>query len=198
MTKRSQKSLKKRSEKGKASRKLLGSSLVELEARINKLDEQLKVIGNSIGVIWSNQRELSNSEAFLDEQFAVLTRMTVMSLNSLMSKWNRSLKYLSPIDADAPPLTEENKKELVQALVGYSDINALFVTWSNFRRRKDFRNHMKAWVMGEDITLLPPEPPEEKKEGESNVSDPGNPTDETQLPPTADCSEGPPAAVPEV
>jgi len=58
----------------------------------------------------------------------------------------------------------------------YEDVNKLFMTWADFRKRKDFRDHMKAWFMGEDLSQLPPPPVEEPekpalqlKEGDADV-----------------------------
>ena len=207
MTKRSKGSLHKRQGQGKSlNKKLLGSSLAEvrdqcsqLAERLNALDQQLKVIGGSLGVIWNNQKELTKSEELLDEQFAVLTRLSIISFNALLRRGNITLKYLSPVDSDAPSLTPESKKELVMPSIGYSDINVMFHAWAEFRQRPDFREHMQAWVMGNDLSELPP-PPEVKKEGEANAAEgnPGNPADGSSPPERGSVAQDTKAAVPEV
>ena len=206
MTKRSKTSLQKRQGQGKSlNKKLLGSSLAEVRDQCNQLverakilDEQFKIMGESIGVIWNNQRELTKSEELLDEQFAVLTRMTILCLNGVFRKSNITLKHLSPVDQDAPILTAESKRDLVMPLIGYSDINTMFHEWAEFRQRSDFREHMQAWFMGDDLSTLPP-PPEVKKEGETNVeSDPGNPADGSSAPEDGAAPQDEKAAMPEV
>jgi hypothetical protein len=189
-----------------------------LSERLNQLDEQLKIIGRSIEIIWANQKELSKSEELLDEQFAVSTRMTISNFNELSARWNKALQYLLPSgDQPAEKVLPDTRKSLVQMLIGYSDVNKLFADWAEFRKRSDYREHMRPWFMGDDLSTLPPPPvppvPERKegveyvgdssievkKEGEANAtSDPGNPSAEAQSETAPDRAEGAPAAVPEV
>jgi len=166
-----------------------------LSDRLNKLDENIKVLGRSLEIIWRNQRELSKSEELLDEQFAVSTRMTISNFNSLVSRWNKALPLLL-----ANP---EGRAEYVQMLIGYSDVNKLFMEWAEFRKRRDFRQYMPAWFMGDDLSELPPGPVDldTAKKGEDDVSDSrvaaGESSEGEQAVQSA-ASEGPPAAVPSV
>jgi hypothetical protein len=171
--------------------------------RVNRLDEQLKVIGRSIEIIWNNQKELTKSEELLDEQFAVSTRMTISNFNSLTSRWNQLLQYMLPDEGEVVKPYPDTRKALVQMLIGYSDVNKLFADWAEFRKRKDFREHMREWFMGEDLSSLPPEAVSSetaKKTGEQDVDRSGdtaskgaeNATEPNPSP------EDPPAAVPQV
>ena len=197
MTKRSPTSLQKRNQKGKSlDKRLLASSIAELGERVNQLDEQLKIVGRSIEVIWANQKELSKSEELLDEQFAVSTRMTITNFNQLSLRWNQLLTHLFPGEGPSVPMTPERRRELIQMQIGYSDVNKLFADWAQFRQRSDYREYMREWFMGQELDTLPPPPA--KKEGEANASDSGNPPDEAQPAAASDRAEGAPAAVPEV
>jgi hypothetical protein len=167
-----------------------------LGKRLDAFDQQLKVIGDAVEVIWNNQKELTKSEELLDEQFAVLTRLSILCFNALLRRGNVMLKHLSPTDPDAPLLTPESKQELVMPTIGYSDINVMFHEWAEFRKRPDFREYMRTWFMGGDLNTIPP-PPEVKKEGEANAeSDPGNPADGSTPPERGSVAQDTEAAVP--
>ena len=138
--------------KNQESKKVLHRNLEALVQRSDLLARQFGGMAKSLETIWGNQKELSKSESLLDEQFAVLTRMTISTLNQIIEHPGK-----------AQPIT-------------YEDVNRLFKDWADFRKRSDFREHMRAWFMGDDLASLPPPPVEEPgkpadqpKEGESNV-----------------------------
>jgi hypothetical protein len=85
----------------------------------------------------------------LDEQFCVLGRLAIMNINDLV-------------------LRAEGDD-----LISYEQVNAMFMEWEKFRSRSDFRDHMKSWFMGEDLSLLP-EPPKEEKAPEAPAAESGD------------------------
>lgn len=105
----------------------------------------LAAMAASNQTVWNNQKELVKSQELLDEQFAVSTRMTVLSVNNLLSKLN----------------SEERITE--------SDIEILFKDWAKFRSRKDYRDFMMEWFLGVALDKLPPPKESETKEGGSDV-----------------------------
>lgn len=56
-------------------------------------------------------------------------------------------------------------------ILTYDGVNKMFMEWEKFRSRSDFRDHMRAWFMGDDLDSLPPPP--EPKEEEPSVETPG-------------------------
>lgn len=175
-----------------------------LSKRADQLDANVVKIGNALGTIWANQRELTKSEALLDEQFAVLTRLSVISLNMIVVKHNLAMSMV------AMAMGKDSVDELMLPEVEYDDINVLFAQWAEFRSRPDFREHMRTWFMGGDLNSLPPppEPPEEMvaqqgqmvpksqvKEGVEYVGDSGIVRGEGEEESSAG---GPPDDVPEV
>lgn len=93
-------------------------------------------MASAIQTIWENQVALQEAHKQLDDQFAVLTRLSVVALNEL---------NLRVSGADADPIS-------------YEAINSLFSEWETFKKRPDFREHMRTWVMGGDLESLPPLP----------------------------------------
>jgi len=96
--------------------------------------------------LYQNQQRLAKSydglaEASdsLDEQFAVLSRITIQQLNRLTDDINGGRK-----EGDGIPLVTREK------------VTASFAEWREFKKRPDFRDHNTAWFMGEDLTKLPP------------------------------------------
>jgi len=93
---------------------------------------------------------------------------------------------------------KDSVDDLLLPEVEYDDINLLFQQWADFRARPDFRDHMRSWFMGADLSKLPapPDPPkEEEKEGVENVRDPGLSISEGE---EEGSSGSPPDDVPEV
>lgn len=81
--------------------------------------------------IWNNQKELAKSEERLDEQFAVLTRLTISKLNPLL-------------------------KHIGEPLIQESYVEELFKDWAKFKARPDRKEHMMEWFMGAGLDTLPP------------------------------------------
>ena len=122
--------------KNQESRKALLRGLEILSQRCDQLDRNFGLMARNQQLAWNNQKECAKSETLLDEQFAVLTRLTITSLNKVLPDGSKIL---------------------------YEDVNKLFMDWADFRKRKDFRDYMKEWFMGEDLSKLPPPPVEEPK-----------------------------------
>lgn len=101
-------------------------------------DQKLKALAETVGSVWKNQVELSKSEDRLDEQFCVLTRLSITRLNDLT------------IRAEGDDL------------ITYEAVNKMFMDWAAFRARSDFRDHMQTWMMGGDLSALP-EPPKQEE-----------------------------------
>lgn len=99
---------------------------------LKNVKEEVRKLDEKCDVIYKNQVELAKSETRLDEQFAVLTRLTISTLNKILSN-------------------EENLR-----LVTYDEVNTLFSKWNQFKSRPDFRKHMRDWFMGGDVDALPP------------------------------------------
>lgn len=114
--------------------------------RASLTHESIKVLGDSIKTVYSNQQELTKSQNLLDEQFAVSTRMSIMGINLLLEKVGADER----IDAD--------------------DIAQLFRDWATFRSRPDFRNLMTEWMLGVALDKLPAPPEPEAKEGEADAT----------------------------
>jgi hypothetical protein len=115
--------------------------LVSLEKRLELLpelvEEKLKGVIETIGTVWNNQKELSKSADRLDEQFCVLTRMSVKHINDVMVR----------IGSD----------DLIDETV----IERYFKEWAAFRSRSDFRTFMLEWFLGKGLDTLPPPPKQE-------------------------------------
>jgi hypothetical protein len=151
-------------------RKAVAQSLGGLSLRCDQLDKNVAGLANAVGSVWANQKELTKSENLLDEQFAVLTRLTIISLNVLVNKHNLAMEMIGAAMGGMSDVSD-----LTMPTVDYEDVNLLFEEWAKFRSRPDFRDHMRAWFMGDDLSKLPPPPEPEAKEGESDVDDSGKP-----------------------
>ena len=141
----------------KPTRREFASWLSQVEAgltkRIDQLDKVFQLLAKSNQTIWNNQKELTKSEELLDEQFAVSTRMTIVSINHILEKMGATDR-----------ITDK-------------DIEKLFRDWAQFRKRPDYREYMMEWFLGVALDKLPPSPAAEqaKKEGDPHVeSDHGN------------------------
>ena len=168
----------------------MAQALEQLSQRCDKLDENLSLLARSHATIWANQKELTKSETLLDEQFAVLSRLTIISINLMAVRHNLAIEML------CSAIGKEDTDDLSFPDIDYDDVNLLFEQWAKFRERPDFRQHMRAWFMGDDLSKLPPppEPPAEEEDqvkeetqepGEEDVSDSGN-----EEHPSADTSSG--------
>jgi hypothetical protein len=104
-------------------------------------------MGQVLDQLWKNQQELAKSELNIDEQFAVLSRIVISKVNELVEKHN-ALAY------QTLPTTNDS----LAGKVSYEEINDLFVIFSEFKKRPDFRDHFRAWYMGADVTKIPMPP----------------------------------------
>jgi len=102
-------------------------------------DEKLKGVGNVISTVWKNQETLSKSAERLDEQFAVLARLSIRGMNDILIR----------MGAD---------KEVITEVV----IETAFKEWQVFRSRSDFRQFMLEWFLGKPLADLPPPPAKEE------------------------------------
>lgn len=112
----------------------------------------------------------------MDEQFTVLTRIVITRMNDLISKHNEMVAFLS--GSKVATLDERHEVEPLT----YEAINETFLLFGKLRERPDFRDHLRAFYLGElkDMAAIDalPEPkavetevPEEvpsKKNGEGN------------------------------
>lgn len=96
-------------------------------------------------VLLSNQQGLAESHTKLDDQFAVLTRLVISKLNEITSAYN--VYMLDP-----------NEAPQKIPLVTYDGVNEMFHEFDSFKTRPDFRDHMRTWFTGGDLTALPPVP----------------------------------------
>jgi len=192
MTRRSLSSLAKKQSQGKSlNKKALASSHADLNLKFNLLARQFKTFSDSIGPIWANQKELGKSANLLDEQFVVLTRLAIGTLNKLLLNFNKAL------------LCDENLKPEKIDLISYGEVNRMFDDWNSFKARPDFREHMRTWMMGDDLSTLPPVPVKEevkettneKDETNAPESDPGNASAGSQPSESSGVTTDPPAAL---
>jgi hypothetical protein len=204
MTKRSKASVMKKLAAGKAaapSRKLLGQSQQDLHLKCRLLAEQFQVIVKTTDTLFGNQKELAKQESKLDEQFCVLTRLAIMSLNEIKMALNIQRAVRQEALQKTTGMANAELADKPLTLIGYDDVNKMFHEWSEFHSRPDWRNFTREWFMGDDLSKLPP-PPEVKKEGEQDAvqttSDQGNPesSDVASVSPVVQADEA--AAVPEV
>lgn len=123
----------------------LGKRVVKLEQSLKELkrefelyqdqqSQKLVALGETLQVIYENQLELSSQETKLDKQHAVLGRMAISNLNEILVRIGS------------------------EDLITYKSVNELFEQFVEFKERSDFRQHMHAWYMGEDLDSLPPPP----------------------------------------
>ena len=84
-----------------------------------------------------------------------------MSINVMSAKHNLAMELLCNAIG-----REDSAEELSTPDIDYGDVNALFEQWAQFRSRPDFREHMRSWFMGDDLSKLPP-PPEPEPEPEA-------------------------------
>jgi len=134
-------------------KKNLDKRLLQLEEKYGLLENQLasqnqkfKGLGDLLtkmmsdqNIIFKNQKDLALSEERLDEQFCTLTRLSISSLNELILQVHGELSEL----------------------ITYDQVNRMFMDWADFRARPDFRDHMRTWMMGGDLSALPLPPKQE-------------------------------------
>jgi hypothetical protein len=102
--------------------------------------ERLKEVAKAVQVIWTNQLRLTESANRLDEQFCVLGRLAISTLNTILVR----------IGADNE-LIDEKKLE------------TFFKEWAAFRGRSDYQNYMLEWMLGVPLNTLPAEPAKEEQ-----------------------------------
>ena len=138
-------------QKAKPTSRQVSQRLEELEKQFEQFQnlqaQKLKALGNTLQTIWANQVELSKSETRLDEQFCVQGRLFITSINEILLRANSD------------------------EVITYEQVNKMFMEWEKFRSRPDFRDHMRAWFMGDDLSTLPP-PPEPKEKAPEETPSP--------------------------
>jgi hypothetical protein len=131
-TKKSQK--KKQSKKKVAPSKNLKAKLEssrtfgkkQLQQYLLSLEKKMNQITQNLGTIFNNQQELAESAERLDEQFAVLTRLSIREFN-----------------------TREDREKIT-----YEFVNTMFMDWKKFKTLQNFRDFSKGWFIGEDLNKL--------------------------------------------
>lgn len=123
----------------KESRKAISRALQNLAEQNFKLHQKVQALEKQVAVLYQNQKELAQSENRLDEQFCVSTRLAVSWINSIIKAARmEDAAWALPLDS-----------------ISYETVNKMFMDFERFRRRPDFRNHMRVWFMGESLDSLP-------------------------------------------
>ena len=89
----------------------------------------------------------------IDDQIAILSRLSISKLNTLAKIHNATIcakEGISGVDM----VTKDSVKQL------FDEFHAL-------QKRSDFKELNNAWLMGEDMSNLPPEPVKEEQPAES-------------------------------
>lgn len=102
------------------------------------------------------QSQLVRANDASSSQFSVLTRLVITKLNEVIGLQNRIAEL-------AVEGVEPKPEMAFVSEVTYDGVNALFQLHEEFRARSDFKEHMKTWFLGGDVSALPP-PPEPAKE----------------------------------
>lgn len=123
----------------KESRKAVARALQNLAEQNFKLHQKVQELQKQVAVLYQNQRELAQSENRLDEQFCVSTRLVISWINSIIKAARME---------DAPWALSLDS-------VSYESVNKMFMDFEQFKRRPDFRDHMRVWFMGESLDSLP-------------------------------------------
>jgi len=159
-----------------AKKKALAARVEKLEGQLAKTEEMVEKLvhhfdqelapavnrhGQNLTTIWLNQGSLQESQFNTDKQLAVLVRLMISKINSLIVAFEG--------------------REDMPAAITVESINDLFDLWAEFSQRPDHKELYHQWYMGYDLSQLPP--PEVKEEGDpeaaeaaaDNHDDPGKP-----------------------
>lgn len=104
---------------------------------------KVRALAKTVGTVWQNQVAISESIDRLEEEFCVLGRLMIPKMNDI-------LIALGSEDL----ITEET-------------INGVFLTWSEFKKRPDFKKHFVPWFLGVPLQDMP-----EVKQEEENPDAP--------------------------
>lgn len=147
-TARKQKRAKKKKERQKSvrrQREALKASVGKpsLRGELDQLRElqesRLRVIANTIGTIWKNQRELDAAHHKVDTQQFVLARLLISAVNDILIRIGS------------------------EDLISQETVARCFLEWDEFSKRPDYKDLLIEWMMGKPLSELPP-PPEVKEE----------------------------------
>jgi hypothetical protein len=124
----------------------------DIQKFVSETDSKLQAVATALV---TNQKVLADSHHKLDDQFAVLTRLVVSRLNSMIEKHNLMVRSIPQQLGDLSPAVEE---VFGVSPVTYEEVNALFHLFDEFKKRPDFKNHFRSWYLGDDLSKLPPPP----------------------------------------
>jgi len=115
----------------------------EFGQAFGSLEERLREVARMGMTLYQNQQKLgkaidalAGASDQLDTQFSVLSRLCILKLNSVLG---------------------DDKK------ITHEFVTSLFHEWVKLKERSDFRDHNRAWFLGEDLSNLPPEPKKEEQ-----------------------------------
>jgi len=103
----------------------------EFEELLELQSAKVRALAKTVGTVWQNQVKLSDSIDRLEEEFCVLGRLVIPKMNDI-------LIALGSEDL----ITEEM-------------INGVFLTWSEFKKRPDFKQHFVPWFLGVPLKDMP-------------------------------------------
>jgi hypothetical protein len=160
-----QKALKRKAKleiKENLTQKILEQVNQVIESFKSEVASDFENIVKMVSTCYTNQHVLAKSAMGMDDQFAVLLRLTITRLNQLIELQNHvymnAIKY---IPEEERPIDPEN--HLIPT-VDYLEVSNLFKEFDEFKRRPDFKELFQSWYTLADLKTLPPLPPTEVKE----------------------------------
>lgn len=106
-------------------------------ARLDVCEESLIETYQALQKLGNNDNVIVNQMDQMEVQITCLVRIMILNINAMRDAMNM------------PPMT-------------FEDMEDTFKEFADFRKRPDFKQHMKAWYSGEDLSELPePEDPTE-------------------------------------
>jgi hypothetical protein len=103
----------------------------EFEELLGLQSAKVRALAKTVGTVWQNQVKLNDSIDRLEEEFCVLGRLVIPKMNDI-------LVALGSEDL----ITEET-------------VNGVFLTWNEFRKRPDFKQHFVPWFLGVALEDMP-------------------------------------------
>lgn len=112
-----------------------------LSSRVAGCEQSLGSLLSDLAKLNHNQQVIVSQFAGMEVQITVLVRLIVLQINAI-----RDVLNMPPLD--------------------FEEIEGLFTEFANLRQRSDWKNHLKTWYSGGDLSDLPevPEPQEEAVE----------------------------------
>jgi len=98
----------------------------------------------------ASMNSMVQANAMIDDQIAILSRLCISKLNTLTRVCNEAPGAAERVSS----ITKDSVKQL------FDEFHAL-------QKRSDFKELNNAWLMGEDMSNLPPEPVKEEQPAES-------------------------------